>query len=61
MSVENEDKYGEPDEVRSRLAMFMAAALEKEGQIDELADIAGEQADYLECRFRKLYDVWEAE
>ena len=61
MSVENKDKYGEPDEVRSRLAMFMAAALEKEGRYDEQADMACEQADYLECRFRKLYDAWEAD
>ena len=56
-----ESKYGEPDEVRSRLAMFMAAALEKKGRIDELADIAGDQADFLECSFRKLYDAWEGE
>lgn len=56
-----EDKYGEPDEVRSRLAMFMAAALEKEGRYDERADLAGDMADFLECRFRGLCDSWVTE
>ena len=35
MSVENEDKYGEPDEVRSRLAMFMACLLYTSDAADE--------------------------
>ena len=55
-----ESKYGEPDEVRSRLAMFMASRSSTLEGTQIGAKLARQHADCLESEFRELYDAWEA-